>query len=135
MQSGTFLTLLIALLIEAAIGYPDAIFRRIGHPVTWIGSLITALDCHLNREHYSPQMRKAGGVLALLVILAASIGVALALHAAFEVLPYGRLAEAIAASTLIASRSLYTHVRDVAVALATEGDGSRAARGVAHRRA
>lgn len=121
MQSGTFLTLLIALLIEAAIGYPDAVFMRIGHPVTWIGSLITVLDHHLNREHYSPLMRKAGGVVALLSILAASIGVALALRVAFQMLPFGRLAEAIAASSLIASRSLYAHVRDVTVALATEG--------------
>ncbi len=45
----------------------------------------------------------------------------MSLHAAFDALPFRRLAEAIAASTLIASRSLYAHVRDVTVALATEG--------------
>ncbi|MDP3553787.1 MAG: cobalamin biosynthesis protein, partial [Methylocystis sp.] len=31
---------LLALAIEAGAGYPDAIFRRIGHPVTWMGALI-----------------------------------------------------------------------------------------------
>ena len=36
-------------------------------------------------------------------------------------LPYGWVLTAIAASTLIASRSLYTHVRDVAAALETGG--------------
>ncbi|HRP79522.1 MAG TPA: cobalamin biosynthesis protein, partial [Aquamicrobium sp.] len=30
----------LALLAEAAIGYPDRLFRAIGHPVTWIGRLI-----------------------------------------------------------------------------------------------
>jgi adenosylcobinamide-phosphate synthase len=121
MLSGTLLTLLLALLIEAAIGYPDAIFRRIGHPITWIGSLIAVLDRHLNREHYSAQKRKAGGAAALLFIIAVSVGAALLLRMAFHLIPYGRLAEAITASSLIASRSLYAHVRDVAVALATEG--------------
>ena len=34
---------LLALLIELAVGYPDRLFRAIGHPVTWIGRLITLL--------------------------------------------------------------------------------------------
>ena len=47
------------LLIELAFGYPDRLFRAIGHPVTWIGRLISFLDRKLNRAtdsdaHASP---------------------------------------------------------------------------------
>jgi adenosylcobinamide-phosphate synthase len=40
---------LAALAIEAGAGYPDSLFRRIGHPVTWIGALFGALDRLINR--------------------------------------------------------------------------------------
>ena len=35
---------LIAMLIELCLGYPQWLVRMIGHPVTWIGALIAALD-------------------------------------------------------------------------------------------
>jgi adenosylcobinamide-phosphate synthase len=42
--------LLAALVIEAALGYPQGLYARIGHPVTWLGALIAPLDRSLNRE-------------------------------------------------------------------------------------
>ncbi|MGB6117647.1 MAG: cobalamin biosynthesis protein, partial [Mesorhizobium sp.] len=39
----------ISLVIELPFGYPDRIYRAIGHPVTWIGKLISFLDTRLNR--------------------------------------------------------------------------------------
>ena len=42
--------MLVACLIDAALGWPDALYRRIGHPVTWIGALITRLDRTWNRD-------------------------------------------------------------------------------------
>ena len=44
------LVALLALVFEAAIGYPDFVFRLIGHPVTGMGALIGFLDRTLNRE-------------------------------------------------------------------------------------
>ena len=41
---------LLALLIEATLGYPDRVLRAIGHPVMWIGRMIDWLDRTLNRE-------------------------------------------------------------------------------------
>ena len=42
---------LLALLLELMIGYPDRLHARmIGHPVTWMGALIGALDRGLNRD-------------------------------------------------------------------------------------
>ena len=40
----TPLIALTALALDVAIGWPDALFRRIGHPVSWLGRLIAALD-------------------------------------------------------------------------------------------
>ena len=120
-----------ALLIEAAAGYPDALFRAIGHPVVWIGGLIGWLDRTLNREGSAPALRRGAGVAALLLALAAAAVPAAALQtAAFNILPsaLALLLLAVLASSLLAQRSLYTHVRDVAAGLEQGGlAGGRAA--------
>lgn len=113
-----------ALLIEAACGYPAALFRRVGHPVTWIGALIAGLERRLNEARLPAAARRRRGVLALAVLLAATVLPALLLQAALlALLP--RLAAvavlAVLASSLPASRSLHAHVRAVAEALRREG--------------
>ena len=49
---------LLALLIEATFGYPDWLARTIGHPVTWMGRLISALDGSLNRDDMDAPRRR-----------------------------------------------------------------------------
>ena len=110
-----------ALALEAATGYPDALFRAIGHPVTWIGALIGWLDRTGNRAAWSQRARRWCGVAALVALLAITVGVAaLAQRAMLAALPtwaaIGLLA--LAAGTLLAQRSLWRHVADV-------GDGLR----------
>ncbi len=123
--------LIAALLIEAAAGYPDALFRAIGHPVVWIGGLIGWLDRMLNREGSAPALRRVAGVAALLLALAAAVVPAAALQTeAFNTLPsaLALLLLAVLASSLLAQRSLYAHVRDVAAGLEHGGlAGGRAA--------
>ena len=119
---------LLALLLDAAIGYPDWIFRAIGHPVTWVGALISLADRRLNRESSSRGVRKLAGVLAIVCGIAAALATGLIVQRTAGSLHYGWVLTAIAASTLFASRSLYTHVRDVAAALETDGlEGGRRA--------
>ena len=36
--------MLLALGVDWLVGWPDWLFRRIGHPVTWLGALIRRLD-------------------------------------------------------------------------------------------
>jgi adenosylcobinamide-phosphate synthase len=88
---------LIALLTEAAIGYPERVVRAMGHPVTWIGALIAWLDRHLNREDQSGATRRLAGFVALAVIILVSAGVALALERGFAGLPFGFLVVALLA--------------------------------------
>lgn len=113
----------LALLIEAAVGYPARLLSWIGHPVIWIGRLISTLDRTLNRDAHGNARRRAAGCLAVLVLLAATVLPALALQGGLLVLsvPVGIVASAILGSALLAQRSLYSHVADVADALERDG--------------
>src|SRR5580698_10405662 len=68
------LILLIAFGIEAVLAYPAPLFRAIGHPVSWLGALITKLDSAANRPEYSDMMRRIAGVVTVLLLLGVSIG-------------------------------------------------------------
>jgi len=60
---------LLALLVEATLGYPDRVLRAIGHPVMWLGRMIQWLDVTLNRETSSDERRKAAGFAAAFLII------------------------------------------------------------------
>jgi adenosylcobinamide-phosphate synthase len=121
----------LAMLIELCAGYPQPLQRAIGHPVTWIGGLITTLDRSLNRDGAEPGARRAAGVVAVLVLLVIVGTTAFICQHALLRLPFGIIAFALLASTLIAQRSLYRHVADVAAALET-GDIAASRAAVSH---
>ncbi|MGX9964865.1 adenosylcobinamide-phosphate synthase CbiB [Roseomonas sp. F4] len=112
---------LLALLLEAALGYPQRLVDRIGHPVIWIGRLISILDHRWNQAARGFATRRAAGVVALLVLVGVSGGVGLLLQSALLALPFGLLALALLASSLLAQRSLHDHVARVATALERGG--------------
>jgi adenosylcobinamide-phosphate synthase len=117
---------LLALLIEATAGYPERVLRAIGHPVIWIGRLISVLDRTLNRPDSA--YRKPAGFLALFVIVAVPAVSACAAERVLLLLPLGFVSVAVLASSLVAQRSLYQHVERVADALEREGlEGGRIA--------
>ena len=124
----------LVLAVEALFGYPPGLMRRIGHPVTWCGTLIAALDRWMNREEASPLRRRIDGVGALALILAAAILPSLAVQVGLIALmpfPVALLILALAGSSLMAQRSLSSHVVAVADGLEQSGlAGGRAA--VAH---
>jgi adenosylcobinamide-phosphate synthase len=105
------------MLIELFIGYPERVLRAIGHPVTWMGGLIGALDRRLNNEGE----RRAAGVIAVLILIFVVGSIAFVLEGELLLLPFGILATALLASTLIAQRSLHQHVAQVAGALEKDG--------------
>ena len=105
------------MLIELAFGYPEPVLRAIGHPVTWMGSLIGVLDRTLNRDADSADRRRIAGAIAV-SILVGTVGLsAYILQCAALRLPYGILILAVLAGTMIAQRSLHRHVAAVALAL------------------
>jgi len=111
----------LALLIEAIVGYPDRLVHAIGHPVTWMGRLIGLLDRTLNHDSMSDARRRAAGAAAVLVIIGVAATFAYVLERSLLLLPFGIAPAALAASTLIAQRSLYDHVLRVAAALEQNG--------------
>lgn len=117
----TLIILVAALGVEALFGYPQRLYKLIGHPVTWIGALISKLDRDLNRDDESRAARKASGVLALIVLVAIPAGLAWIIQIMLASTWLGNIALVLIASTMLASRSLYDHVRDVALALRNEG--------------
>jgi len=110
-----------ALLIDALFGYPAVLLKAVGHPVMWIGALIGFADRNLNIEDWPRLTRKLCGAVSVLCILALVAAAAAAVQRIASSLPCGSILTALAASTLLASRSLYEHVRDVAVALEKGG--------------
>src|ERR1700722_17294957 len=112
---------LLAMMIELCAGYPQALWRAIGHPVTWIGRLIAALDRLLNRDTADAYRRRCAGVIAVLLLFAVVGAIAFVIERELLRLPFGLFAVAVIASTLIAQRSLHQHVADVAAALEQGG--------------
>jgi adenosylcobinamide-phosphate synthase len=109
------------MMIELCAGYPQPLWRAIGHPVTWIGRLIAALDRLLNRDTAEAKWRRGAGIVAILLLLGTVGTVAFVVERELLRLPFGLLAVAIIASTSIAQRSLHQHVADVANALEQGG--------------
>ena len=112
---------LAALLIEAVVGYPDRLVRSIGHPVTWIGRLIRALERNCNSDTATPARRRALGLITVLLIVSIVAVVALAIERGLLLLPFGLIGVGVLASALIAQRSLHEHVARVADALDKTG--------------
>ncbi len=108
-------------MIELCAGYPQGLLRAIGHPVTWIGRLIAALDRLLNRDTAGPHWRRDAGIIAILLLLGIVGAITFIVERELLRLPFGLIALAVVASTLIAQRSLHRHVADVATALEQGG--------------
>jgi len=111
----------LALVLEALCGYPAWIHARLSHPVVWIGRLIDGLDAALNRDDDSAGRRRLLGMLALTLVLAIAGAAAIVASHLLRALPFGSLAEAVLAASLLAQRSLHTHVAAVSDALRTGG--------------
>lgn len=118
----------LAMLIDAALGWPRAIFDRMGHPVTWIGRLIAAMESGFNTGHDILQRRRAG-MIATLIVVGVSAGVALAVQSMLPGGWPGLILTAILAWPFLATRSLHDHVAAVVLPLAT-GDLSGARQAV-----
>jgi adenosylcobinamide-phosphate synthase len=112
-----FFLAFLSLLIERLTGYPNWLFARIGHPVTWIGSLIALLDRKWNRETQDFAQRKRMGVLALAVFLGLTVLVSLSAQSILMLLPFGFVIVAVLGASLPAQKSLEQHVEAVADAL------------------
>ena len=109
--------LLVALAVDAAIGDPRWLWRLVPHPVAAIGKLVDALDAKWNDAGKPDRTRFRRGAWAAALVCLAAVVIGWAIEFALRPLEGGWVIEGVLASTLIAARGLYDHVRRVASAL------------------
>lgn len=111
---------LVALVLEAGIGWPDAVYRRIGHPVGFFAQLIGLAEDEWNDPDRSEGFRLDAGVAVMLVLLAGTILLAWLTQRGLEMLlgAWAWLPIALLAVPGLAQRSLHDHVAPIGRALA-----------------
>jgi len=114
--------------IDAMLGWPNWLYARIGHPVTWIGALISWLEAGWNYGGWL--RRRVMGLGCLLCVMGAATGPAWAVQALLPESGWGIVIGAVLAWPLIAARSLHDHVAAVAQPL-SRGDLAAARAAVA----
>jgi adenosylcobinamide-phosphate synthase len=122
---------LAALILDAAIGWPAGLYRRIGHPVGGFARIVAVCETRWNRPDRSEAQRRIAGIATVLLLVAVAGGggwlIQRLLLAALG--GWGWLAVALLAFPGLAQRSLFDHVRPVGRALAA-GDLDAARRAV-----
>ena len=105
--------ILLAWGVEVDLGWPDWLYKRIRHPVVWLGWLISMLERALNNASWHHRLRYGSGAVATIICVVVSAVVAWAVSRLLPPTLWGGVIEALIASSLIASRSLYAHVAAV----------------------
>ena len=117
-----------AMAIDGLLGWPNGLYARIGHPVTWLGRLIAALDRHWNSDDDLPWKQRIAGAAAAFTVIAMAGALALLVQAAIGSGWARLLLLGILAWPFIALRSLHEHVAAVALPLqARDVTGARQA--------
>ena len=120
--------MLVALAIDAAVGWPHRLYRRIGHPVTWIGAPVSMIERQWNRPAAPARRRRLLGIAAALLVIALVAVLAGTVQALLPAGWMGTLLIGVLAWPLVALRSLDGHVAAVARPLAAgDTEGARAA--------
>jgi len=96
----------IACVLDASFGYPDAVYKRIKHPVVWLGAVIAWLERNFNSEN--PQKARNMGIISMtyLVFITFIISFAIAYYGGF-------IGQVIGIASLLSGRSIYQHVNEV----------------------
>jgi adenosylcobinamide-phosphate synthase len=104
----------IAIGLDALVGWPNWLVARIGHPVTWLGALIGALDARWNRTTDAPGVRRLAGVAAAVIAIVGAAGLGWAVQSMMVSAWSRTIVVGFLAMPFVAARSLYEHVAAVA---------------------
>jgi len=109
--------MVVAMAVDALLGWPSWLFARIGHPVTWLGRVIGAVDAAWNRESDPPVLRRAAGIAGALVVIVLSVAIGWVIQSLLAWTWAQTALVGILAWPLVALRSLHDHVAAVATPL------------------
>jgi adenosylcobinamide-phosphate synthase len=122
---------LLALALDAGLGWPNALYRRIGHPVGGFARIISACERGWNHAGRPQAQRRVLGVATLVLLVLASGGAAFVFELVVRRVagPWAWPLIALAAWPALAQRSLLDHYQPILTAL-TVGDLPAARRAV-----
>ncbi len=112
-----FAILLLAFLLDVGLGDPPWLYRRLPHPVAWLGQIIEEGELRWNRAGLGGSARFWRGLLFVATVVTLTGTLGWIVERICAVFPGGWVLEAVLASTLIAFRGLHDHVRAVAEGL------------------
>jgi adenosylcobinamide-phosphate synthase len=116
-DANPLLLLAAGLAVEAWFGDMPAIFRRIPHPVVLAGRGVAFFDRKLNREIRSEASRRVRGILTVAVLAGFAAALGLAIERICRGSLVGAVMQILLIAVLVAQRSLFEHVAEVAQAL------------------
>ena len=105
------------MILDAVLGEPKWLWSRIPHPAVLMGRAVEYADKNYNNG----KNRRRKGRLTMLALCSLALLIGFILH----LIP-GRIVDIVVLTVLLAQRSLYDHVHDVAKALSTSLDAGRA---------
>jgi adenosylcobinamide-phosphate synthase len=112
---------LAALAIDAAIGWPAALYRRVGHPVGAFAAIIARCEVMWNQPARGEAAKRIAGIATVFILIGVAGGIGWALTWLMDGVlgDWSWIAIALLAAPGLAQRSLFDHVRAVRDALAS----------------
>ena len=112
--------LALALILDGIIGDPQWLWRKIPHPVSWVGGLIGFMDKKFNRGGAPERSRFIAGLWVSTVILLLAVAFGYGLAQLKFYVTWGGFVEIACVTILLAQKSLFLHVWQVRQALRRE---------------
>lgn len=114
---------LAALILDAALGWPDRLYRAIGHPVGLFATFLNAASQWWNKPDRSFAFRRIAGLCTMIALVGLTLFICQALVRIADTIlgPWSLAATALLAWPAFAQRSLFLHGRAVADALDHHG--------------
>lgn len=117
----------LALLVERWLGYPQRLLDMIGHPVIWMGRLITFMEKGVDKRERTPRQRRGAGIFTLAVLLIVTLAIAIIVQQVARSIPLGWILEILLATPFLAQKELGRAVQAVSTALQTSLQAGREA--------
>ena len=108
-----FTSIIIAALIDTIVGWPNWLYLKIGHPITWVAIFINFFDVSLNKPKSNSFFRKLGGMITVFVIVGTLTTLSYLLQNGLEQGLFKTVFIAILCWPFLAIKSMNEHVQRV----------------------
>lgn len=99
--------------MDIIFGWPNFLFKRIRHPIVWIGNLISFLDKFLNKKNLSKKIKLINGIFVNLICLVLIGTPCFLIEYYLSKNNYGIFFIIIFVWPFLATKSMYIHIREI----------------------